>query len=82
MSKALFLMNNYIDPSDPDLDDDNIIHAYQTAESIRQKYPENRELQLIYANHSSTYHKKFSGALWGISQVTSTAHPYRTNQCL
>ncbi len=51
MTKALSLMNNFIDPSDPDLDEENIIHAYQTAERIRQKYPENKELQLTGLIH-------------------------------
>ena len=51
MAKALFLMNNFIDPSDPDLDDDNIIHAYQTAERIRNKYPNDKEYQLIGLIH-------------------------------
>ena len=51
MSKALFLMNNFIDPSDPDVDDDNIIHAYQTAERIRKKYPNNKEYQITGLIH-------------------------------
>jgi inositol oxygenase len=33
-------MNDFIDPSDPDLDESNIIHAYQTAERIRKKHPD------------------------------------------
>jgi inositol oxygenase len=51
MTKALSLMNNFIDPSDPDLDEENIIHAYQTAERIRKKYPENKQYQLIGLIH-------------------------------
>ena len=45
--KALSIMDNFIDPSDPDLDEPNSIHAYQTAERIREKYPYNYELQII-----------------------------------
>lgn len=51
MSKALSLMNDFIDPSDPDLDEENIIHAYQTAERIRKKYPQNKELQVTGLIH-------------------------------
>ena len=45
MNKALSLMDTFIDPSDPDLDEENSIHAYQTAERIRKKFPEDKELQ-------------------------------------
>ena len=51
MNKALSLMNNFIDPSDPDLDEENIIHAYQTAERIKKKYPEDKQYQLIGLIH-------------------------------
>ena len=44
---VLLDMNNYIDPSDPDVDIENSIHAYQTAERIRKKHPLNKEFQLI-----------------------------------
>ena len=33
------LLNNFVDKSDPDLDIPNIIHCFQTAESIRREYP-------------------------------------------
>ena len=36
MNKALSLLNDFIDPSDPDLDEENIVHAYQTALRIRK----------------------------------------------
>ena len=32
MSRALELMDSFIDPSDPDATNENSIHAYQTAE--------------------------------------------------
>ena len=32
IQKALSLLDDFIDPSDPDLDVENSIHAYQTAE--------------------------------------------------
>lgn len=49
--KALSLMDTFVDPSDPDLDVPNSIHAYQTAERIRKKNPENKQLQLTGLIH-------------------------------
>tara|TARA_B100001094_G_scaffold10559_1_gene9418 strand:- start:2527 stop:3294 length:768 start_codon:yes stop_codon:yes gene_type:complete len=51
IKQALALMDTFIDPSDPDVDTHNSIHAYQTAERIRKKYPENKELQIIGLIH-------------------------------
>ena len=51
MNKALSLLDTFIDPSDPDVDEPNSVHAYQTAERIRKKYPHNRELQVIGLIH-------------------------------
>lgn len=38
--ESLQLLNNLIDESDPDVDLPNIIHAFQTAESIREAHPD------------------------------------------
>ena len=51
MNKALSLMDSFVDPSDPDLDEPNSIHAYQTAERIRKMYPNNKEYQIIGLIH-------------------------------
>lgn len=51
IKEALLSLDSFIDPSDPDLDVQNSIHAYQTAERIRKKYPENKELQVIGLIH-------------------------------
>jgi len=48
---VLLEMNNFIDPSDPDVDSENSIHAYQTAERIRKKHPLNKELQVVGLIH-------------------------------
>jgi len=45
------MMDDFIDPSDPDLDVENSIHAYKTAERIRKKYPNDYELQIIGLIH-------------------------------
>tara|TARA_B100000787_G_C16166759_1_gene284306 strand:+ start:264 stop:1037 length:774 start_codon:yes stop_codon:yes gene_type:complete len=51
MKHALSLLNEFVDPSDPDIDVTNITHAYQTAERIRKKYPDNKEYQLLGLIH-------------------------------
>ena len=51
MKEALAALDTFIDPSDPDLDEENSIHAYQTAERIRKLHPNNTELQLIGLIH-------------------------------
>ena len=43
IKEVLLKMDNFIDPSDPDLDVPNSIHAYQTAERIRKKHPQDKE---------------------------------------
>ena len=48
---ALSLLDNFIDPSDPDLDIPNSVHAYMTAERIRKKYPNNKEFQIVGLIH-------------------------------
>ena len=49
--KALSLMDTFIDTSDPDVDEPNSVHAYQTSERIRKKYPEDKEYQIIGLIH-------------------------------
>lgn len=51
VKKALSMLDEFIDPSDPDLDVPNSIHAYQTAERIRRAYPEDKEFQIVGLIH-------------------------------
>ncbi len=51
MNEVLSLMDVFIDPSDPDTELPNSIHAYQTAEKIRKIYPKNEELQICGLIH-------------------------------
>lgn len=51
INHALSLLDDFIDPSDPDLDVPNSIHAYQTAERIRKKFPNDKEFQIIGLIH-------------------------------
>lgn len=48
---ALDLLDTFVDPSDPDLDMPNSVHAYQTAEKIRKRYPNDKQLQLTGLIH-------------------------------
>ena len=51
MYEALDMLDNFVDPSDPDVDLPNSIHAYQTAERIRKKYPLDKQLQITGLIH-------------------------------
>ena len=51
MHHALSLMDTFIDPSDPDLDLPNSVHAYQTAERARRQFPDDREMQIVGLIH-------------------------------
>ena len=51
LESALLSLDTFIDPSDPDVDEENSVHAYQTAERIRKLHPTNKELQLIGLIH-------------------------------
>lgn len=49
--RALFMMDSFVDPSDPDTHSENSLHAYQTAERIRKQYPDDKELQICGVIH-------------------------------
>lgn len=49
--EALQSLNSFIDASDPDVDLPNSVHAFQTAERIREKYPEHDWFQLTGLIH-------------------------------
>ena len=51
IKKALAMMDNFIDPSDPDVSSENSVHAYQTAERIRKEHPYDEELQVCGLIH-------------------------------
>jgi len=51
MHQVLEKMDNFIDPSDPDVDKPNSFHAYQTAENIRIREPDNKALQVCGLIH-------------------------------
>jgi len=49
--EALDMLNELVDESDPDLDLPNIVHAFQTAERIREEHPEDDWFHLIGLIH-------------------------------
>merc|ERR1711936_809877 len=49
--EALEMLNDLVDESDPDIDLPNIIHAFQTAEQIREKHPDKEWFQLVGLIH-------------------------------
>jgi inositol oxygenase len=51
ISDVLDSLNDYLDPSDPDCDLPNIVHAYQTAERIRKDHPNDEALQITGLIH-------------------------------
>merc|ERR1712186_46161 len=49
--EALEMLNDLVDESDPDTDLPNIVHAFQTAERIRQEHPDKEWFQLVGLIH-------------------------------
>ncbi|XP_075239901.1 inositol oxygenase-like [Convolutriloba macropyga] len=49
--EALDALNNIVDESDPDTDLPNIVHAFQTAERIRERHPDKPWFQLTGLIH-------------------------------
>ena len=67
IKQVLKLLDNFIDPSDPDVSLPNSIHAYQTAERIRKEYPENYQFQLCGLIHDlGKILYKFGEKSWAI----------------
>lgn len=48
---ALEKLNDLVDESDPDVDMPNIVHAFQTAEEIRAKHPDQEWFHLTGLIH-------------------------------
>ena len=49
--RALEMLDDFVDPSDPDVDLPNSVHAYQTAERLRKQRPLQEQLQLTGLIH-------------------------------
>jgi len=49
--EALDMLNELVDESDPDLDLPNIVHAFQTAERIREEHPDKEWFHLVGLIH-------------------------------
>eukprot|EP00112_Aurelia_sp_Birch-Aquarium-sp1_P010302 Seg2205.3 transcript_id=Seg2205.3/GoldUCD/mRNA.D3Y31 product="Inositol oxygenase" protein_id=Seg2205.3/GoldUCD/D3Y31 len=62
--EAVMMLDNLVDSSDPDTDLPNSVHAFQTAERIRERYPDDDWFHLIGLLHDAG--KVL--ALWGEPQ--------------
>ncbi len=51
VKEVLRTLDNFVDPSDPDTTEGNSIHAYQTAERIRQDFPTEEWFQVLGLLH-------------------------------
>ena len=49
--EALVMLNDLVDESDPDTELPNIVHAFQTAERIREEHPDKEWFQLCGLIH-------------------------------
>lgn len=61
--KALEMLNDLVDESDPDTSLPNIIHAFQTAERAREEFPEHDWLHLTALIHDLGKVMAFYGEL-------------------
>jgi len=53
MMEVLEKLNDFVDESDPDIDLPNAVHAYQTAERLREKFPDKDWLHLVGLIHDT-----------------------------
>jgi inositol oxygenase len=70
--EALSKLNSFVDESDPDVDVPNSVHAYQTAEGIRKKHPDNEWLQVTGLIHDIGKVM----ALWGEPQFSTVGDTF------
>jgi len=69
---ALHMLSSFLDESDPDVDENNLIHAYQTAERMRAAHPDDPWLHLVGLIHDLG--KIMS--VWGEQQWAVTGDTY------
>eukprot|EP00055_Hartaetosiga_balthica_P004579 m.12203 g.12203 ORF g.12203 m.12203 type:complete len:287 (+) comp3965_c0_seq1:91-951(+) len=69
---ALEELNKLVDDSDPDVDVPNIFHAFQTAERIREKHPDNEWFQFVGLIHDLGKVM----ALWGQPQWSTVGDTF------
>merc|ERR1719447_132990 len=71
--EALDMLNELVDESDPDLDLPNIVHAFQTAESIRTRNGFNSSASFTILGRSWPFTESPSGRWWGtLSQLAAS----------
>eukprot|EP00049_Salpingoeca_infusionum_P027710 m.33874 g.33874 ORF g.33874 m.33874 type:complete len:292 (+) comp9688_c0_seq1:172-1047(+) len=72
MMEALEELNKLVDDSDPDVDIPNIVHAFQTAERIREKHPDNEWFQFVGLIHDAGKVM----AIWGQPQWSTVGDTF------
>ncbi|GMT25017.1 hypothetical protein PFISCL1PPCAC_16314, partial [Pristionchus fissidentatus] len=70
--ECLELLSGFLDESDPDVDEPNLLHAYQTAERLRVAYPDKPWMHLAGLLHDLG--KVLS--MWGEEQFAVTGDTY------
>nr|CDJ83577.1 Protein of unknown function DUF706 domain containing protein [Haemonchus contortus] len=70
--EALDMLADFLDESDPDVDEANLVHAYQTAERLRKSHPEKSWMHLAGLVHDLG--KVMS--VWGEEQWAVTGDTY------
>ncbi|XGW25610.1 hypothetical protein V3C99_006763 [Haemonchus contortus] len=70
--EALDMLADFLDESDPDVDEANLVHAYQTAERLRKSHPEKPWMHLTGLVHDLG--KVMS--VWGEEQWAVTGDTY------
>ncbi|VDM68338.1 unnamed protein product [Strongylus vulgaris] len=70
--EALEVLADFLDESDPDVDEANLIHAYQTAEQLRKAHPNKPWMHLVGLVHDLG--KVMS--VWGEEQWAVTGDTY------
>lgn len=53
ITEAMVLLDSIVDQSDPDTNATQVVHAYQTAERVRQLFPDNKWLQITGFIHDA-----------------------------
>jgi len=69
---ALHKLSSFLDESDPDVDENNLVHAYQTAERMRAAHPDEPAMHLVGLIHDLG--KIMS--VWGEQQWAVTGDTY------
>jgi inositol oxygenase len=81
--EALVMLNDLVDESDPDTALPNIVHAFQTAERIREEHPDKEWFHLVGLIHDlgkeSEMSDKQSGWAYISTPILCRSSPFTTS---